>query len=84
MSPKIFGNFNQMANFRNGGGNSSFNQFLTIIIFFLGFPAAAAYAAYAGRGYTGYPGFGLPGGIAGYPAGKYFKSLHVNNRMKYF
>merc|ERR1719412_1643300 len=34
-----------------------------------GFPAAAAYAAYAGRGYTGYPGFGLPGGIAGYPAG---------------
>ena len=39
---------------------------------FLGFPAAAAYAAYAGRGYTGYPGFGLPGGIAGYPAGKYY------------
>lgn len=37
----------------------------------LGFPAAAAaYAAYAGRGYSGYPGFGLPGGIAGYPAGK--------------
>jgi len=34
-----------------------------------GFPAAAAYAAYAGRGYAGYPGFGLPGGIAGYPAG---------------
>ena len=42
------------------------------LLCFLGFPAAAAYAAYAGRGYTGYPGFGLPGGIAGYPAGKYF------------
>ena len=41
--------------------------------FFIGFPAAAAYAAYAGRGYAGYPGFGLPGGIAGYPAGKYSK-----------
>ena len=41
-------------------------------LFVLGFPAAAAaYAAYAGRGYSGYPGFGLPGGIAGYPAGKY-------------
>ena len=53
-------------------------------LLFLGFPAAAAYAAYAGRGYTGYPGFGLPGGIAGYPAGKYLKNLHVNNRIKHF
>lgn len=40
---------------------------------FVGFPAAAAYAAYAGRGFAGYPGFGLPGGLAGYPAGKYFQ-----------
>ena len=45
-------------------------------LFILGFPAAAAaYAAYAGRGYSGYPGFGLPGGIAGYPAGKYTTNL---------
>ena len=73
-----------MAHFRNGVGNSLFIQLLTIIFFFLGFPAAAAYAAYAGRGYTGYPGFGLPGGIAGYPAGKYLKNLHVNNRIKHF
>ena len=38
--------------------------------FVSGFPAPAAYAAYTGRGYSSYPGFGLPGGIAGYPAGK--------------
>jgi len=34
-----------------------------------GFPTPAAYAAYTGRGYSSYPGFGLPSGIAGYPAG---------------
>ena len=44
----------------------------------IGFPAAAAYAAYAGRGYSGYPGFGLPGGIAGYPAGNYYTYAWYN------
>ena len=41
-----------------------------IIFYSSGFPTPAAYAAYTGRGYSSYPGFGLPSGIAGYPAGE--------------
>ena len=47
-----------------------------IIFYSSGFPTPAAYAAYTGRGYSSYPGFGLPSGIAGYPAGKSTLQFH--------
>ena len=49
----------------------------------LGFPTPAAYAAYTGRGYSSYPGFGLPSGIAGYPAGKCSGSVFIIATLDY-
>jgi hypothetical protein len=56
-----------------------------IFFLILGFTAQAAYAAYAGRGYSSYPGFGLPGGLAGYPAGRtphfFFKKVFYKTKI---